>query len=121
MKFKKFSEVKYEILAGITLPMIGGVVMALRTNEWHRLWRFLVDNQQWAVGIMVWLLMLGLICLMAEALTPERRRLKRILGCTFITLWIWAAIISSLFAVPQPPTPQRHINPPNYWWRGGKN
>jgi hypothetical protein len=76
--------------------------------------KFIVDNGPWVIAAVVWLFMLGII----EAPTPKLLRIKRIVGYTVITLWIWGAMISGLYVNQQPPVIQQHIDPPARWWKG---
>jgi len=89
MKFKKFSEIKFELLCYVFIPIFGGAAGALRGSEWIRIGQFISDNRQWFLGAVVWLFMIGIIRLFAEAPTPKLLKVKRLVGYAVITLWIW--------------------------------
>jgi uncharacterized BrkB/YihY/UPF0761 family membrane protein len=72
----------------------------------------------WGIAALVWLFMLGIIWLFAEAPTPKLLKVKRTVGGIAVTLWIWGAMISGLYMPQYPPVIQQHIDPPHYWWKG---
>ncbi len=120
MKWRTWKEARFDLLCNVAIPIVGGGAGAMRGSEWHRLYQFLfVDNQNWTIAVILWLFMVGFICLMAEAPTVERRRSKRILGVIFISLWIWGVTISAAMINPQPPIFQQHIDLPAHWWKSG--
>jgi len=120
MKFKKFSEVKYEILAYTLIPIIVGGAIGIPHRGWVDIRHFLVEDQQWAIATIVWLFMMGIICLFAEANNQKTTRVKRIVGCAVVTLWVWGVTISGLFANQQPPIIQQHISIPADYHPCGK-
>lgn len=86
-----------------------------------KLYQFLfIDNVNWTACVIVWLSMVGMIFLFAEAPTPKLLNVKRIVGSLVFTLWIWGVMFAGLYVTQYPPVLQRHTTPPDYWWRGGK-
>jgi len=83
--------------------------------------KFLADNSTILICLLVWLFMCGMILLFAEAPDPKSLKLKRKVGVIVCTLWVWGAFYSGLTNPVQVPIIQQHVNPPDYWWRGGKN
>lgn len=82
--------------------------------------KFFVENQQWVIATIVWLGMMGIICLFAEANSQRATKVKRIVGCAVVTLWIWGVTIFGLYANLQPPPIQQHISIPADYHPCGK-
>jgi hypothetical protein len=107
----------FQIFCYLVIPIVGGAAGALRGSEWLRLWHFIVENQQWFLMTLIWLFVLGVIWLFAEASTPEALKRKRIIGYIVVTLWFWGAMFYGLIAYQQVPVIQQHIDPPTRWWK----
>jgi len=121
MKFKTWKEAKFDILTYTLIPIVVGGAFGIPHRGWVQIGKFLDDNRQWGIATLVWLFMIGIIFLFAEAKTPKLLRVKRMVGGIVVTLWVWGAMFSGLYSNQQPPVIQRHIDPPAHWWKCGNS
>ena len=121
MKFKTWKEARFDIFVYTVIPVVVGGLFGIPHHGWVGIENFLSDNRQWLIAAFVWLFMIGIIFLFAEAPTPKLLRVKRIVGSVVVTLWIWGAMLSGLYSTQQPPVIQQHIDPPAHWWKCGNS
>jgi len=119
MTFKTWKEARWNILAYTVIPIVVGGLCGIPHRGWVQIWKFLwIDNQNWTLCTVIWLFMMGIICLFAEANNQKTIKVKRIVGCAVVTLWIWGVTISGLYDSRQAIQFKQHISPPSWWWKG---